>query len=58
MCFSTVCSCTATKMQEALKLPSGLESESSETECGTRDDIKVIKHLYTVGIFICNDNNI
>ena len=35
----------ATEMLEALKLPSGSESESSETECGTRDDIKVIKHL-------------
>ena len=45
-------------MQEALKLPSGSESESSETECGTRDDIKVIKHLCTVGIFICNDKNV
>ena len=41
-------------MQEALKLPLGSESESSETEYGTRDDIKVIKHLCTVGIF-CND---
>ena len=45
-------------MQEALKLPSGSESESSETECGTRDDIKVIKHLCSVGIFICNDKNV
>ena len=55
-CLSTVC--TATKMQGALKSPSGSESESSETECGTRDDIKVIKHLCTVGLFICNDKNV
>ena len=54
-CLSTVCSCTATKMQEALKLPSGSESESSETECGTRE---VIKHLCTVGVFIYNDKNV
>ena len=45
-------------MQEALKLPSGSDSQSSETECGTRDDIKVIKHLCTVAIFICNDKNV
>ena len=45
-------------MQEALKLPSGSDSQSNETEFGTRDDIKVIKHLYTVAIFICNDKNV
>ena len=37
-------------MQETLKLPSGSDSQSSETECGTRDDNKVIKHLCTVAM--------
>ena len=41
-----------------MKLPSGSESESCETECGTRDDVKVIKHLCSVGLFVCNDKNV
>ena len=42
-------------MQEAFKPSSESESKSSETECGTRYDIEVIKHLCTVSLFICND---